>query len=178
MTEERPLSLSEAQLDDLDERIVGIESSLLSGFPVASAEQHLHLETKLKNVQNVITLYELIISFREALKKSGESKDFKRWIPKGFIELVIQACCNQKYKDHDIERIFYEYGDINGLLVLYLATRFQTCLFPKINALPPDLKVALAKKSRNEKIPSSMVSDWVRDYDKSKSILSCPIDLL
>jgi hypothetical protein len=180
MTEEQPTSLPEAQLNDLDERIAETADSLLGGFPVASAEQHQHLETKLKRLQDVLTLYELIVSFRTALRKEGETDSFKKWTPKGLIEQVIQACCNpnQQYKDHGIEYMFYKHGDINGLLVLYLGTRNQTHLFPKLNALPKDMIVALARQSGKEKIPSILLPEWVRAYDKSKGILSSPVDSL
>lgn len=158
MTEEQPLSLSEAQLNDLDEHLIGIKTSLRRGFLSASAEQHLHLETKLKDFQNIIILYELIVSFQKALKQDGETAAFKRWTPKGLIEEVIQACCNQLYENDEIEYIFYKHGGLNRLLVLYLGTRFQTGLFAKINILPSNLKEDLTEKSGEEKIPSGLLS--------------------
>lgn len=78
MTEGQPPSLSEAQLNHLDERLAGLKTSLRRGFLGASAEQHLHLETKLKDFQNVLTLYELIVSFQNALKQDRETAGFKR----------------------------------------------------------------------------------------------------
>jgi len=110
MTEGQP-SLSEAQLGDLDERIADIETSLLRAFHVASVEQHLHLETKLKDVQHVSILYELINSFRKTIQHEAKSDAFKKWTPKGLIEQVLQACCTQQYKDNEIEQIFYDHGD-------------------------------------------------------------------
>jgi hypothetical protein len=169
MTEERPLPLSEAQLNDLNERLAGMKTSLRRGFLSASAEQHLHLETKLKDFQQVIILYELIVSFQTALKRDGETAAFKRWTPKGLIEEVIQACCNDLYKNGETEYIFYKHGGFNGLLVLHLGTRFQTGLFAKIDMLPPKLKQDLAEKSGEEKIPSDLLSAWVHAYDKSSN---------
>jgi len=78
MTEEQPTSLPQAQLNDLNVRIAETADSLIGGFPIASAEQHQHLETKLKGLQNVLTLYELIVSFHTALRKEGETDSFKK----------------------------------------------------------------------------------------------------
>jgi hypothetical protein len=103
------------------------------------------------------------------LKRDRETAAFKRWTPKGLIEEVIQACCNDLYKNSETEYIFYKYGGFNGLLVLHLGTRFQTGLFAKIDILLPKLKQDLAEKSGEEKIPSDLLSAWVHAYDKSSN---------
>jgi hypothetical protein len=167
MTEAQPLSLSEAQLDGLDERLVEVKTSLIHGFPIASAEQHLLWETRLKEIQNVSILYEVIVSIRKTMKDNEKTKNFKAWVPKGHIVQVIQAYYNKQYSDEDLEYIFPKYGDINGILVLYLGTRSQNHLFTKINMLPQDLKVVLAKQCGKEKIPSKLLPDWLNSYDKS-----------
>jgi hypothetical protein len=40
------------------------------------------------------------------------------------------------------------------------------------------MKVALAKQSGKEGVSSFLLSEWVRTYDRSKSILSRPIDFI
>lgn len=172
MAEEQRTSFSEAKLEDLNERIAEIETLLLDGFPVASPQQHLHVENKLKRLRNVFTLYEILDSFRKAL---GETESLKKWMPKGGLnEKVLEACCNQRYEKHDIENIFYTHGGINGVFVLYLGTKNQTHLFPKLNALPIDMVIELAKLAGKESIPSIYLPAWISAYDKSKSILSLP----
>jgi len=62
-------------------------------------------------------------SLRRTLREG--SKSLKTWIPRGLIVRVVQACHDQRkqYEEHDIEYIFYEHEDINGLLVLHLGSR-------------------------------------------------------
>jgi hypothetical protein len=76
----------------------------------------------------------------------------KTWIPEGRIEQVVQACCNQRYIEHDIERIFYEHGDIKAVLVLHLSTRFQNALFGQLYVLPVELREELAKQCREGRL--------------------------
>jgi hypothetical protein len=123
-------------------------------------------------LRNVFTLYEILDSFRKAL---AETESLKKWMPKGGLsEKVLEACCNQRYGEHDIENIFYTYGGINGVFVLYLGTKNQTHLFPTLNALPRNMVVELAKLAGKESIPSIYLPAWISAYDKSKSILSLP----
>jgi hypothetical protein len=173
MTTEKPPSIPEAELQELCDRIAGTEASLLHGFSNASPGQHTHLETKLKRIQNIGVLYELIGFIRRALKALKESAEIHNWIPRGNIERVVWACCNQRYEKHDLEYIFYEDGDINGLLVLHLGTKSQTSLFSRICALPTDMITELAKQCKEEEI-NPVVPDWIKNYDRSKSILFFP----
>jgi hypothetical protein len=168
MGEQLP-SLSEAEFQGLCDLIAETESSLVRGFRIAAPEQHSRLETKLKDLQNVLALFDLISSFRKALKKEGEK--FQAWIPKGHIVHVVRACCDQRYEEHDIEHIFYKYGGINGLLVLHLVTQQQSRLFSTIDALPTNMIADLAEQCGKEGINSIYVPAWIKNFDKSKSIL-------
>jgi hypothetical protein len=82
---------------------------------------------------------------------------------------VVQACCNQRYKDHDIERIFHKHGGINAVLVLHLGTRFQNALFGQLYVLSVEMWEKLAKQFREEEI-NALVKAWIDGYDKSRSI--------
>jgi hypothetical protein len=177
-SEKQPLPLSEAQFNDLDQRLVGIKASLVDGFPRTSPEQHVHLSEQFEDIRRVFMLYELIISFRNALKKDGERDGFGVWLPQRLVRRVLQACRNQQYEDHDHEYIFYMNGGTNGLCVLYLGTRFQTSLFAKIDMLSPELKVELAKQCGRESIPSVVFKAWMEAYDRSppEGIFSCTRD--
>jgi hypothetical protein len=170
MTTEQPPSISEAELQELCDCIAGTETSLLHGYNTASPDQHAHLEPKLKRLQNIAVLYEVSCSIRRALQALRESREIpKSWVPKGNLEHVVRACCNQRYEKHDLEQIFYENGDIYALLVLHWGTKSQTNLLPKICALPPDMIADLAKQLAKEMI-NSFVVEWVIEYDRSKSI--------
>jgi hypothetical protein len=175
--EQRPLSESElkAGLEELDKRITEINTLLSRGFPIASPQQHLHVQETLKRLQNVFTLYEILDSFRKAL---GDTESLKKWTPRGGLcEQVLDACYglyNQRYEEHDIEYIFYTQGGINGVFVLFLGTKSQTQLFPKLNSLPTDMVVELAKVAGKERIPSLYLPAWIGAYDTSKSNLSLP----
>jgi hypothetical protein len=166
ITTEQPPSIPEAELQELCNHIAGTEASLLHGFSTASPDQHTHLETKLKRLQHVLVLHEVICFIHKALQALRESREIHNWILKGNIEHVVRACCNQRYEKHDLEYIFYKDGDINGLLVLHWGTRSQTGLFPKICALPTDMITKLAKQYKKE-IVNPFVLDWIKDYDRS-----------
>jgi hypothetical protein len=154
MTAKQPqsISLSEANVKDTCDHAAKSKGLLLHAFRNGSVEQQSRLAPNIKDLQNLLTLYEIIFSVRKALDETRES--LKNWIPKGHIELIVRACCNQQYKEHDVEHIFYNHGDINGLLVFYLGTKGQTTLFPKARALPIEMMVDLAIQCGKEQINS------------------------
>ena len=131
-------------------------------FRSATSEQLSRLEPQLEELQNGIKLHQIFSSFQKSMKQVDRT-----WIPKGRIEQVVRACCDQRYQEQDIERIFYEYGDINGLLVLHLGTRSQNALFAQMYALPVELRQELAKRCRETEI-SPLVKTWIQCYEKSR----------
>ena len=164
-------SISEATLQELCDHITKTDGSFLHAFHDATPEQHSRLEAKLHDFQHILTLYEILSSFRKAIKEAREL--LKKWVPKGLIEQVLQACYNERYKEDDIEYIFYKYGDANGLLVLHCGTRSQNALFAKIYTLPKELKRDLAKRCKKEEI-SPFVARWISSDDRSKSTFFFP----
>jgi hypothetical protein len=54
-----------------------------------------------------------------------------------------------------------------------LGTKSQTSLFSRICALPTDMITELAKQCKEEEI-NPVVPDWIKNYDRSKSILFFP----
>jgi hypothetical protein len=167
-TQPQSISLSEADIKDTCSHATETKRLLLHAFDNASAEQQSELEPNLKDLQSVLTLYELISAIRMGLKKT---KSLDMWFPKGHIEQIVRACCNQRYREHDIECILYEHGDINGLLVFHLGTKSQTTLFPKTYALPREMIVGLAKQCKKEVI-NKVIPGWITRYDRTKSTIA------
>lgn len=164
-TQPQSISVSEAEIKDTCDHATETKRLLQYAFDNASAEQQSHLVTNLMDLQNLITLYELISAIRKGLKNT---KSLNNWLPRGHTAKIVRACCNQQYEENDIEYIFYENGDINGLLVFHLGTKDQTTLFSKTLALPRERIAELAKMCKKEKI-NSVVPGWIDSYDRTKS---------
>jgi len=156
----------ESDFQELRILVTKTKASLQHGFRTDTLERCYRLEPEIQDLQDVIKLRQIFSSFRKPLMQVD-----KTWIPKGRIEQIVRACCNQRYREHDIERIFYEHGDINGLLVLHLGTRSQNALFAQLYALPVELREELAKRCKQIDI-NPLVQAWINCYDKSRGMIS------
>jgi hypothetical protein len=173
----QPISLSEAEAEKAEITEADIENIcdhttetkrlLQDAFHKASADLQSGLEPIIEELQHLLTQYELIFAVRKGLKRQS----LTRWIPRGYITDIIQACCNHLYEERDLESIFYEHGDINGLLVFHLGAKSQTKLFSKADALPTASMADLAKQCKREEI-NKLVPDWIDTYDRSKSTIA------
>jgi hypothetical protein len=66
------------------------------------AQQHLDIGANiLHDIRNAVTLLEISSDFHKSLRKVDQ-----KWVPKGAIEFV-RDCCNQRYKEYDVEGIFF-----------------------------------------------------------------------
>ncbi|KAH8653938.1 hypothetical protein BGZ60DRAFT_158322 [Tricladium varicosporioides] len=155
-------SSSPADFQSLCWLITTAQSTLLSHFPIVSPSQLDILRPGLEQFSLILKLHYVYSSFQQSVKQLDKS-----WIPKGRIEQVIRACCDGRYRDHDIERLFYVQGGINGVLVLHLGTRFQNAMFAQIYSLPLELVEELARKCGTEEI-SPFVRAWIEGFDKSR----------
>jgi len=165
MTSAQPqsISLSEAEIKETCDHTAKTKRLLLHAFYNASAEQKSDLEPNLKDLQDLLTLYEVISDVRKGLNKTKST-----WVPRGHIAEIVRACCNQRYEEHDIESIFYKHGGINGLLVLHLGAKDHTPVYSKICALSIEMIAELAKQCGKEKI-NGAVPGWIDDYNRSRS---------
>jgi hypothetical protein len=166
MTAPGSYQMPETYFEDLCNLITNTENALRFNLRKRTLRDRSLLEPKLQALQDAIKLHEIFSSFQKVLEKVDIS-----WLPKGRIEDVVQACVDRRYKDHDIERIFYERGGISGLLVLHLGTRNQNALFEQIYALSVELRVELAIRCGDGQI-NPVVQAWVDNFDRSGSMAS------
>lgn len=138
--------------------------ALRHAVQAAGALQHSPLLESINTLRHSITIFEASSSFHQTLSKVD-----KNWIPKGAIEKVLRACCNQRYKENDIEGIFFRLADIDGVLILYLGTRARTALFTKLAALPVDFIEELAAGFKGYQI-NSVTTAWSDAFDRTRSL--------
>lgn len=171
MTSTKPqsTSLSEAEIRDTRDHIAKTKDLLLHAFHKASAKQRSELQSNLQVLQDLSMLYQLISGICEGLSKARRSSDLKNWLPKGEIVKMVQACCNQRYEDHDIESIFYKHGGVNGLLVFHLGTKDYDGLVGKTLALPKGMIADLAKRCGKEEI-NAVVPVWIKTNNQKSTI--------
>jgi hypothetical protein len=161
-------SMPESDFLVLCNQIATARVSLFHTFHDLTSEQRSRLEPKLSDLQDAMKQHQIFSSFQKSLQQVD-----KNWIPKGKIEQIVQACCNQRYAKHDIERIFYEHGGISGLLVLHLGTRFQNALFAQVYALPFELTRELAIRCGKEDL-NPYVKVWIDSFDRSSGMFFLP----
>ena len=155
--------MSENDLQELCDLTVQTCTNLRRAVQNTTLQQRSQFNAHLKDLQDAIKLLEISSSFR----KSAQEVD-QNWIPKGIIERVLRACCNERYKDHHIEAIFYQHGDISGLLALYLGTKGKTALFTELEALSLQHKEDLAREFKGCPI-SPVASAWSASYNRAHS---------
>lgn len=164
MTEEQLGFLSQTQLQDLSDRVITTKTWLLHGLSTSTPDQQYYLETQVKGPHDICILYELLTSFRRALPAKEK---LRNWSPAHTIERIIQACCDERYEEHDIEHIFYTHGGITALVVLYFGTKDQSRRFPQILALPSDMVIELAKICEKIQLGCTFINSWDQEYNKS-----------
>lgn len=163
MAASSPQAIPDDELHEFCYLVKVMQASLQYGFQNFTSEQRSHVMPKLEELQNAIKPHQIFSLFQKSLKQVDRS-----WTPKGQIEKVVQACCDNRYKEEDIEYIFYRHGGINGLLVLHLGSRFQNALFSQIYALPVKLREELATRCGREEI-NPLIQAWIDNFDKSRS---------
>jgi hypothetical protein len=164
-TQPQSISLSDAEFKDTFDHTTETKRLLQHAFDHGSAKQQSDLIPTLMNLQQLITLYELISAIRQGLKNTTS---LDNWLPRGHPAKILEACCNQRYLEDDLEYIFYKDGGINGLLVFHLGTKGQTTLFTKTLALPRERIVELAKMCKKEQI-NALIEKWIGKYKMTKS---------